>query len=320
MLGFAFASPATRAAEPAREPRQSLALLTIGNSFANNALLYLPALAENGGKKLVWFPANLGGAGLERHAAAIRAAEERPGSAEARPYNNRSHPITGERRDFSLQEALEATKWDVVTIQQVSHQSYQPETYEPHARRVVDFVRAHAPSAEIVVHMTWAYREDHPLYQKVPGLDRTRMHERLRDAYLQLASNYGLRIIPAGEAFHAASQTPRWTFRPDPKFNYDNPPAGKDPAETGSLTPGWRWIKDQRTGEPRFDYDGFHANTAGCYLAACVWYETLFDDSVLSLTYHPRGLSAEDAADLRRLAHETVTAWRRQHAPLAAAD
>ena len=61
--------------------------------------------------------------------------------------------------------------------------------------------------------------------------------------------------------------------------------------------------------------DGHHANGAGEYLGSCVWYEFLFKDDVTKLTsYLPRGLTAEQAASLRKIAHETVAAQRQEKA------
>ncbi len=311
------ASPAF-AAPSVETPRESLKLLTIGNSFAYDATAFLPKLAHDGGKSLQLFSANIGGASLARQVEAINAFVTSPETKQGRPYTNRVDPRTGEKRDFGLLEALEADAWDIVTIQQVSHLSFKSETYEPHARTLIEFIRKHAPTAEIVIHMTWAYREDHPIYQRGDGFTPQDMHAGLREAYLKLAADYGLRIIPAGEAFYNARQTPRWTFTPDATFDLKNPPAGEAPDQTGSLNPGWRWVKDAKTGEQKFAYDGFHANQDGRYLAACVWYETLFNDNVQELRYHPDTVSAENAADLRRIAHETVAAWKETTAPAIA--
>ena len=61
--------------------------------------------------------------------------------------------------------------------------------------------------------------------------------------------------------------------------------------------------------------DGHHANGAGEYLGSCVWYEFLFNDDVTKLTtYQPAGLTAEQAASLRKIAHETVAAQRQAKA------
>ena len=52
--------------------------------------------------------------------------------------------------------------------------------------------------------------------------------------------------------------------------------------------------------------DGHHANWAGEYLLGCVWYEVLFEQSVLDNSYAPKGVDPEYAAFLRQTAHKAV--------------
>jgi hypothetical protein len=129
------------------------------------------------------------------------------------------------------------------------------------------------------------------------------------DAYEKLAASYGLRIIPSGAAFQAARALPRWHFKfPDPAFDYEHPAANTLPAQAGSLNVGWYWQEDKATGKPKFNLDFKHANAEGRYLAACVWYEFFFKDDVTANTFVPKGVSAEDAVLLRKVAHDTLAA------------
>ncbi len=59
-------------------------------------------------------------------------------------------------------------------------------------------------------------------------------------------------------------------------------------------------------GTPALRFDGHHANQAGQYLGACVWYEVLFGESVAANPYVPDGLDADWARTLRRTAHDAV--------------
>ena len=79
-------------------------LLTIGNSFANDSIAFLPRMSEAGGKKLLIFGANLGGHSLEQHAGYLKAFEADPSDPKGRAYKGKSDPKTGEKRDFSLRE------------------------------------------------------------------------------------------------------------------------------------------------------------------------------------------------------------------------
>jgi hypothetical protein len=286
-------------------------LLTIGNSFAYDATHYLPAMAEAAGRRLVIFHANIGGASLERQVQALTLSDHQPHAPEARPYTRRPHPRTGVLHDFTLREALQADAWDFVTIQQASPLSPRAESYEPHATTLIAYIRAHAPSAEVIVHQTWAYRQDYRGYAK-ENSSMDKMHAALVAAYDQLAARHGLRLMPVGDAFHAARQTPRWTFTayPDPRFDYANPPEGRVPAQPGSINAGWRWTTDPKTGKPHFWHDYLHANDEGRYLAAAVWFEVLFGKSAETITYVPAVVNADDAKALRAIAHAAVEARR----------
>jgi len=287
--------------------RQALKLLAIGNSFSEDATAFLPAIAKAGRKNLTLGRASIGGCSLERHARHL--AEARAGDENGRAYHNFVDPNTGEKRSVTLIEALEVTDWDIVTIQQVSHLSFLPETFHPYVDQLIAAIRQHAPSAEIVIHAVWAYREDHPFFQKDDGFAPAKMYSKIRDTYRALAAETGFRLIPVGDAFHLARQTPRWTYTPDPAFDFNRPPANQLPEQRGSLNVGWRWAKN-KDGRPEFRLDAIHANTAGRYLGASVWYLTLFEADTLPTDYAPDGLSAEDAADLRRHALAAVQAER----------
>ena len=51
-----------------------------------------------------------------------------------------------------------------------------------------------------------------------------------------------------------------------------------------------------------------HANLAGEYLGACVWYEILFGESAVGNSYVPKGLDTEYARFLQETAHKAVQA------------
>lgn len=288
-----------RAAEAARD---AIKLLTVGNSFADDSTAFLPALAKAGGKDLVIFRANLGGCSLERHARHLAAALADPSAtdSEARPYKNTEALGLPDLKTVSLIDALKARPWDYVTIQQVSHLSFKPDTYEPYAAQIIAAIRKLAPQAEIVIQQTWAYREDHPFFQKDDGFTPAKMYADSRAAYHALSARYGgLRILPVGDALNLARQTPRWTYVPDANFDFANPPAGRLPDQSKSLQVGWRWVKNKETGAEKLELDAIHCNNAGRYLGATVWYQMLYNTTEIPADFVPKDLTAEDTADLR---------------------
>jgi hypothetical protein len=281
-------------------------LLTIGNSFANNATQHLPGLARAGGKELEIFRANLGGHSLEQHVGYLTAYEADARDPVGRPYPDQFSATPQTAGKLSLREILELRDWDYITIQQVSRLSFIPESFEPFAGILVGYLRRHEPEAEILVHQTWAYREDSPLFE-TGEVTAVTMHARLRANYGALAARHGLRHLPVGDAFHAARKNPRWRFKfPDAAFNYANPVPQTLPDQSGSLNIGWAWRLDPQTQQPVLRLDANHANTAGQYLGAAVFYQTIFQENVEPIAYVPEGLSAADAKLLRTIAAGTV--------------
>lgn len=277
----------------------SIRLLAIGNSFADNALTYFGDIAQAAGKQVLVGRACLGGCDLERHMRHADAFEADPNDPEGSPYANGGK---------SLRQLLEQEPWDYVTIQQVSHKSFRPQSYHPHVDRLIAYIRKHAPQAEIVIHQTWAYRDDHGFWGE-PGLDADSMYRRVCAAYDALSKATGLRQIPSGDAMEAARRDPQWgPFVPDPEFD---PAAATYPElpknDVHALHNGWYgWKKDAKTGDWVLSRDCIHANREGKYLLGCVWFEFFFDRPVVGNSFCPPGMSPDDAAVLQRIAHRVV--------------
>lgn len=304
LAGVLFAARAATGSDPLR-------ILAIGNSFSNNATDFLPALTEAGGRKLLMGKAAIASCSLERHARYLKQAEA--GDPAGRAYDT-TDPLTGEKRLMTLPELLSAQPWNIVTLQQWSRLSFKPETFQPHANQLIVAIRRYAPTAEIVVHETWAYREDHAFFQQGDGFTPAKMYADLSAAYRNFAAGKGFRLLPVGDSFELARRSSRWTYAPDPAFDFKNPPAGQLPNQRTSLNVGWRWTKDKES-RAVFSLDATHANDAGKYLGAAVWYLTIFKADSVPTNYIPEGLSPTDAADLRAHAMAAVTAQRARETP-----
>ena len=269
---FLFASQIFSGAESpgvsAKAPRAAIKLLTIGNSFADNVTALLPSFAEAGGKGLLIFRANLGGHSLQQHVGYLQAFEANPNNPKGHAYKKHADPRSGEIKDFSLREALESEDWDVVTLQQASHLSFKPESFQPFATILVDYIHKYAPHSEILIFETWAYPDDYFPKFKEEGLDQQKMYAGLKAAYEKLSADTGLRIIPVGDAFQ----------------------------KVRALSPA---ISLNVAGDK-------HANQSGKYLGAAVFYEALFRDNVESNPFVPPGISSSDAKAMRQAAHETA--------------
>lgn len=283
---------------------KTVRVLTVGNSFAENALTYLPRLAEAAGHTLVVGKANLGGCTLERHWRHVTAYQANPDDPGGSPYGNGQHSLDG---------LLRKEKWDYVTIQQVSYRSHDTATYHPYAENLCAYIRERAPQARIMAHQIWAYRIDDPRFvPKNEGIEphtQVEMFTQVRRAYHSLADRWDLGIIPSGDAMFLADNHSFWGYQPDKTFDFENAAPTALPNQDHSLHRGWFW-KKQDDETRKLHIDGHHASDAGKYLLGCAWFEALFGEDVTTNPFVPRGLDAEYARFLRETAHQAVTDLR----------
>ncbi len=280
---------------------KTVSVLTIGNSFAENALTYLPGLAIDAGHRVVEGRANLGGCSLERHWNHVAAFKKDPESKAGSPYGGGK---------LSLDGMLKNRKWDFITMQQRSIQSHDPATYRPFGEDLYHFIKERAPDSKVMVHQTWAYRVDDPRFVpanegKEPHTHRE-MYEQVRAAYHGFAKEFDLGILPCGDAMFLADTDPEMGYKPDQKFDFKTAATPALPDETYSLHTGWFWKKND-AGEKTLKLDGHHAGIAGKYLLGCVWFEVLFGESVVNNSFVPKGIDPDHARFLREKAHEAVS-------------
>lgn len=280
------------------KPAKTVRLLTVGNSFSHNATHYLGDIATAAGNRLILREVNIGGSSFEVHWVKVQQHEADP---------NDPRGLYASKK--SLKQELAAGPWDFVTIQQASIKSHDINTYRPFASQLRDYIKKHAPGAEIVMHETWEYRADDSRFavkEPKPGEPRSQedMYGKLSAAYRAIAAELGLRLIPVGDAFDAVNHDAKWAFHKDGSFDPKKAKPGELPDQAHSLNVGWQWTT--KNGKTSLGMDGHHANVAGEYLGACVFYEFLFGDSVLGNKFLPKGLDADFAAFLQQTAHKVV--------------
>lgn len=242
--------------------KKTVKILTIGNSFTQSLRRYFPVVVESANCRLIFAQLDLGGCSLERHWTNI-----------SREIADPSKPIAFGHTYLSK---IQSQEWDYISIQQVSHNSWKYETFQPYADNLIAFLKEKCPSAEIVIQQTWAY---HPAEKRLVswGFSQREMYEKLTKSYNTLAEKHNLRVIPTGDAVQLARETQPGGYNPE----------NKDRIFTG---------------------DGFHLNARGQYLQACVWFGMLFDEPVSSVALQPKELTAEDAAFLRDVAQKAIDA------------
>lgn len=214
-------------------------VLAIGNSFSQDATRYLHRIARAAGVALNVTNLYIGGCSLERHYRNMLSGER----AYMLQYN-------GEETGFpvSLEEALCNRKWDAVTIQQVSNDSFKADSFRPYITALTDMIREYAPKAKYLLHETWFYEEGSDRLLKGAGfLTEAAMLENIQSAYVQIAAEVGAdSIIHSGTLF-------------------------------GKL---------RQAGIQKLHRDTFHASYGvGRYALALLWYRTLTGNSVLDNSF-----------------------------------
>ncbi len=299
--------PVTYAEAPSEKseaPQKHVRILSVGNSFSQNATLHLDGLVQAAGHRLTHRQLSIGGASLQLHASKAAAFEKNPEDVTAR------YP-TGE----SLQQALQSEAWNFVTIQQRSIQSHDIASYHPYAEQLADIIHRYAPQANLLVHQTWAYRRDDPRFAsstKSTGSTKTAsepqtqqaMYRGLSDAYRQITVDLSARRIPVGDAFWLADNDPQYGYNATENGNATPVEYPNLPDQSHSLHVGLRWVEQEGTQGLRMD--GHHANLAGQYLGACVWFECLFGESPVGNSFVPQGLAPAFAVHLQSIAHQAV--------------
>ncbi|AMV40319.1 DUF4886 domain-containing protein [Planctomyces sp. SH-PL62] len=300
----ATAPPAWGQAVPDREAA-TVRLLTVGNSFSRDATRFLGDVVAAQGDALVHHSAAIPGGTLAQHC-------EKQAIHAENPEDPRG---LYDRTGRSLAQELRDGPWDFITVQQASIRSHDVSTYRPFAERLVGILRRGAPGARVVVHETWAYRIDDPRFdpavQSAPGqpTDQEAMYGGLAGAYRTIARELEAPLIPVGDAFHLADADPAWGYKPDPAFDLAGAAYPVLPNQKHSLHVGRKWSKDE-DGTYRMVMDGHHANVAGQYLGALVFYESLYGRSAVGCRFRPNGINAEYARFLQETAHKAVEALK----------
>lgn len=252
------------------EKKASLKVLAIGNSFSQDAFAWLNHLSKSEDILIETHNLYIGGASLELHARNIK--------QNRADYSLEENGLSGAY--VSIEEALTANEYDLVSVQQVSGLSGMMESYEPHLGEILKLIREKQSNAKIYLHQTWAYDNDstHGDFAHYHN-DRKEMFNRIVETTEAIAQKYDLEIIPVGTVieklrdseYFAAEKHAEATYSPygHQKIKYDD--YALDPDNPPSLT-----------------RDGFHLNYYyGRYAAALTWYRTLSGQDVSKSSYTP---------------------------------
>ena len=298
------ALPVVAEDSPAPAEKPPLRVLSIGNSFSASLCRYLPAMAAASGERLEFCNLFIGGCSLKRHAGNAARAGADPAFA---PYDvtwfRADDPAHPAKFRSNIPQMLATQKWDVVTLQQASHESWKPESFHPWADSLVATVRSLAPDAEIVWHETWSYNAaDARIGGKFPDwpFDQAGMYERVETNALALARAFGLRVIPVGLAVQkrrAALAAAGPVF--DPATLSPGDPIDLKGEPVGALA--WK--------DGRISGDTIHLNRSGEYLQAATWLGFLSGRDVRELSFAPADAGDDETrAALRAAAQDALDA------------
>lgn len=227
-------------------------VLTIGNSFAENASVYASEIAYANGEELTFGYLKYPSCTLEKH---LYAAQNDLAVFKFQitdPTGTKTTVKSGEGTSFeptddttnangaTIAEALEYTDWDIIVFQQESSNARDYSTYS-YLGDLITYVRGYCPDAELMFHQVWRW-----------GTWETDQFDLIKANSERVARENDLTIIPTGLAFEYAR------------------------SETGLNVN---------------EDDGYyqHANTYGMYIAGCAYVSAIFgiEISADTFTSHP---------------------------------
>lgn len=179
---------------------------------------------------------------------------------------------------------LQSQAWDVVVLQEQSQIPALPSSITgqdycmPHSIGLDSMIKANYVCSETVFFMTWGRENGDASFcgQHPPVCTYNGMQQELRNMYMWMADTNQATVSPVGAA--------------------------------------WKNVRDSFPSINLYSGDGSHPNLYGSYLAACVFYVTLYQKSCIGSTFIPVGIGTGDAVTLQTVATNTVldslSLWR----------
>lgn len=167
-------------------------ILTIGNSFSQDATRYLHQIAKADKMELKVVNLYIGGCSLKTHY--LNMLDDT--AAYSFEFNGEATGIY-----VSIREALKSDDWDYITLQQVSSKSTDYDSFQPYLNALIEYAGKYSPKSKLLLHQTWAYEEGS---ERLYGMGYTKQSDMFADikkAYNKASEETGLEIIPSGEAF-----------------------------------------------------------------------------------------------------------------------
>lgn len=178
-------------------------------------------------------------------------------------------------------QKMAAQPWDYIILQGQSQEPSFPFNQVntatlPYAVQLADSAKAIQPCSQVNYFMTWGRQNGDPQWDSINTFDK--MNQRLRDAYLRIADSASASVSPVGVA--------------------------------------WKYIRDYYPNINLYQQDGSHPSLEGSYLAACVFYTSLFHQASTGSTYNP-GIDQNTATILQQVGSaivlDSLNTWKLIH-------
>ena len=262
---FATLIPLAEEAVATKSDKNVLKVLSIGNSFSNNALTYFYEIAKSAGyDEVVLGVAYIGGCTLQTHMSQYN------GNKTGYEYRKNTTGAWVVSPSYDLKSIIKDERWDYITLQQGSTASGQADTFEPYLEQLIKVVNDNKTNSKekILWHTTWtftsAYKRD-TQYETLYNKDQMKMYNAIINAFNSKVKPYITSgaieyEIPAGTAIQNAREA------------YGD--------------------------ESLFSSDGLHLNNTGNYIAGLTWFEKITGKSIDTVTYIPAITGIEEQLDV----------------------
>lgn len=242
-------------------------ILTIGNEYSEDAVeSYLYNLAKQQNLKLEIGDLYLEGATLEDHNTNTDSTQK--------VYQLRIIDQFGDKSntsEISLKEAILSEDWDYISFQQEAAVSGLFNTYVSTLPHLFGYVKGLTtnPEVQFLFHQTWAYGQSSDA-----------------DGFLNYDNNQMVMYDSIVQVLQLLK-----TLVPIDK-----------------VVPVGTAIQNARTSIIGNDFcrDGARLNEKGKYVAACTWFESIFDKNVIGNGYFPKELSSYEAEIAQHAAHLAI--------------
>ncbi len=177
--------------------------------------------------------------------------------------------------DATTLSKIASLNWDYVVLQEQSQKpSFPPAQVQsdvyPYATILNNAIKANSSCTETVFYMTWGRKNGDASNCSfyTPLCTYEGMQQRLRESYMEMSVTNLATTSPVGVA--------------------------------------WKNFRDTYPTVELYAADESHPSIYGSYLAACVFYTTLYQKTTIGSSYIPTGISANDALNIQTIASNTV--------------